>query len=105
MDKNEKDESVVHCSLMGMGKDHLCYNFGEKKCKLCQLSNMYNNAYSWIANMVDNIYTKEPGVDGLFIVLTPKKGLALKHKGYVEKKLADLYSIREMINEIENENI
>ena len=99
----EGNEKVVHCSLMGMGKDHICQNFSERKCKLCQLRNMYNNTYSWIVNQVDNVYAKEPGFDGLIIVLEPKKGLAVRHREYVNMKLLELYSIREMIFEIENE--
>ena len=99
-----KEDKIVHCSLMGMGKDHICRNFSEKKCKLCQLKNMYNNKYSWIISMVDSVYTKEPNVHGLVIVLVPKKGLAVRHKEYVNDKLVELCSIRMLIDEIENEN-
>jgi len=99
-----KDEIVktIHCSLMGMGRDHICHRFNEKNCKLCQLKNMYNNMYSLIVNMVDNTYVKEPGVEGLFIVLQPRVGLKVKHRNYVNSKLLELFTIRELICEIED---
>ena len=102
VNENMVDENVVVCKLMGMGHDHLCKNFSEEKCMLCQLRDKHNSAYSLIVNNIDISYVKEPGVDGLFRDLTPKKGLSAEHKEYVNNMLSELYAIKELINEIES---
>ena len=102
LDGNVLDENMVMCKLMGMGHDHVCKNFSEEKCMLCQLKDKHNSAYSLIVNDIDISYVKEPGVNGLFRDLTPKKSLSAEHKKYVNDKLADLYAIKELINEIES---
>lgn len=106
MNKNKKlvEENVIVCKLMGMGHDHLCKDFSEKKCMLCQLRNRYNNTYAWIVNDIDIKYAKKDGVDGVFRVLTPKTGLSKKYKEYVNNKLVELYSIRELIDKYEKCN-
>lgn len=96
---------VIHCSLMGMGNDHLCKKFSEKRCMLCQLKNRYNNTYSLIVNDVDIDYSKKHGVDGLVLVLTPKKGSNPRKKEYINTKLVELFAIRELIDEIECSNL
>ena len=102
LDGNVLDENVIVCKLMGMGHDHICNNFSEKKCMLCQLRDKHNNAYSLIVNNIDISYVKEQGVDGLLRDLTPKKGLSAEHKEYVNNMLSELYAIKELINEIES---
>ena len=102
MSENENEGNVIHCKLMGMGHDHLCSNFSEKKCMLCQLRNRYNDTYGLIVNNIEINYAKEPCVDGLIRVLTPKNGLSKQHKEHVKSKLVELYSIRELIAEIDD---
>lgn len=102
LDGNVLDENVVVCKLMEMGHDHICKNFSEEKCMLCQLKDKHNSAYSLIVNNIDISYVKKPGVNGLFRDLTPKKGLSTKHKEYVNNKLSELYAIKELIFEIES---
>lgn len=103
LDEYMADENVVVCKLMGMGHDHVCNNFSEKKCMLCQLRDKHNNAYSLIVNNINISYVKKLGEDGLFRDLTPKNGLSAEHKEYVNNKLSELYAIKELINEIERE--
>ena len=93
----ELGENVIHCKLMGMGHDHLCKNFSENKCLLCQLRNMYNDKYGLIVNDVEISYSKEDNIEGLFIVLKPKSGLSATHKEHVNNKLAELLAIKELI--------
>ena len=102
LDDSVLDENVVVCKLMGMGHDHVCKNFSEEKCMLCQLKDKHNSAYSLIVNDINISYIKESGVDGLFRDLTPKNGLSAGHKEYVNNKLSELYAIKELINEIES---
>lgn len=102
LDENMIGENVVVCKLMGMGNNHICNNFSEEKCMLCQLRDKHNNAYSLIVNNINISYVKKPGVDGLFRDLTPKNGLSAGHKEYVNTKLSELCAIKEVIDEIES---
>lgn len=97
----DQDKDVIVCSLMGMGKKHLCRRFNEKACILCQLKNKYNNLYSMIVNNLQITYAKEQGVEGLTIVLTPRKGLSVQHKDAITAKLVELYAVREVIYDLE----
>ena len=96
------DDGDIVCKLMGMGHDHVCNNFSEKKCMLCQLRDKHNNTYSWIVNDIDISYVKEPGVIGLSRQLTPKNGLSIEHKESINNKLSELWAIKKLISEIES---